>query len=559
LGSAAEEVTAPQSLQSMIQQTEIKSEALPGRPVPRSATAHPVFAPPVHAASIARLQHSIGNQAVQRVLQKKLVVNQPGDVYEKEADRMAEVVMSQASRLSPRTIAGRPQNATLQRKCSCGSACSHCEEEAQMQRKESSALSVSELVQTAPLVVHDVLRSSGSPMEAETQSFMESRFGRDFSSVRIHTDPQAAESACAVNAMAYTVGQHVVFGEGRYAPFSQRGRNLLAHELTHVVQQSSGAGSPGTIAPRVQRQNEKEEKPLESDEPMIHCLEYAQPWLKPLCLADLSIPQHFKSPAPAPGVFPPSPPVPSPSPTASKKLNFYHGTRWSIAVRIPNDVKPIGRGDFAAGFYTHYDADDSKALKRAVKWGCDVAKKLPPEPFAGVVRFGVVQADYDKLLAGGKKKKFALTRLDQKDYQQKQKEWLDFVTSYGREKDPVFNEKRKRWVHERRKSQPSLNYNIIEGPFYTPLKGTKARKPLPEEFKPYAEGQQLPQQVKWANDGIALLNSGAVEKELTPYDCKAGKPQDPRVTGTPATAPLSDQQIIEATDEAQFEMGAVTE
>jgi len=93
---------------------------------------------------------------------------------------------------------------------------------------------------TAPLLVRDVLNSPGQPLNQETRSFMEPRFGYDFSGVRVHTDEKAAESAQAVRANAYTAGQHVAFANGRYAPDSINGRQLIAHELTHVVQQSSG-------------------------------------------------------------------------------------------------------------------------------------------------------------------------------------------------------------------------------------------------------------------------------------------------------------------------------
>lgn len=214
--------------------------------------------------------------------------------------------------------------------------------------------------------------------------------------------------------------------------------------------------------------------------------------------------------------------------------------------------------DFAAGFYTHHDADDSKALGRAVKWARALANKPPAEPYAGVVRFGVPEPDYRQLFAGDQGKTFGLTRLDQKDFQQKQKEWLDFITAHGRMKDPVFNEKRKQWVHERREPQPSLQYNVIEGPFYTPIRGTKDKKPPPEDFKPFAEGQQLPQQVTFANDGIKLLNSAKVEKELKQYDAKTGTPQDPPVATPAAAGSLNDKQVNEATEEAQFDMGVIT-
>ncbi|BAM90277.1 hypothetical protein S58_42920 [Bradyrhizobium oligotrophicum S58] len=90
----------------------------------------------------------------------------------------------------------------------------------------------------APPIVHDVLGSPGAPLDAATRAEMEPRFGHSFEAVRIHTDSRAAASARAVGAQAYTVGRNVVFGSGHYAPRSSSGRRLLAHELTHVTQQS---------------------------------------------------------------------------------------------------------------------------------------------------------------------------------------------------------------------------------------------------------------------------------------------------------------------------------
>jgi Domain of unknown function (DUF4157) len=91
----------------------------------------------------------------------------------------------------------------------------------------------------APALVREVLNSPGQPLDAETRSYMEPRFGYDFSGVQVHTDDKAAESARAVSANAYTAGSHLVFGEGRYAPSTTRGRHLIAHELDHVIQQTS--------------------------------------------------------------------------------------------------------------------------------------------------------------------------------------------------------------------------------------------------------------------------------------------------------------------------------
>jgi hypothetical protein len=89
----------------------------------------------------------------------------------------------------------------------------------------------------APPIVHEVLRSSGQPLNLATRAFMEPRFGHDFSQVRVHTDSKAAESALDLNANAYTAERNIVFGAGQFLPGTQAGRQLLAHELTHVVQQ----------------------------------------------------------------------------------------------------------------------------------------------------------------------------------------------------------------------------------------------------------------------------------------------------------------------------------
>jgi hypothetical protein len=98
-----------------------------------------------------------------------------------------------------------------------------------------------------PPIVHEVLRSAGQPLDEQTRSLMEPRFGHDFSQVRVHTDGLAAESAKAVNAVAYTVENNIVFGAGRYGPRTRVGQTLLLHELTHVVQQASTPTRTGEI------------------------------------------------------------------------------------------------------------------------------------------------------------------------------------------------------------------------------------------------------------------------------------------------------------------------
>ncbi len=95
-----------------------------------------------------------------------------------------------------------------------------------------------------------------------------------------------------------------------------------------------------------------------------------------------------------------------------KRLEFYHGTRWSIAQRIPKNVKPLGRGDFAAGFYTHHDGDDTAGLIAARASVLRVAARSPAEPYAGGVVFGVWDDDYLRICGDGKSKVFDLTRTD---------------------------------------------------------------------------------------------------------------------------------------------------
>ncbi len=138
-------------------------------------------------------------------------------------------------------VASPPASFALQPKCACGGgagaltgACDDCDQK-KLQRR-----AVAPAVRDVPESVGDVLGTAGTPLERGARREMESRFGHDFGSVRIHTDAHAAESARSVGALAYTVGSHVVFGAGQYAPSTPAGRHLLAHELTHTIQQRSG-------------------------------------------------------------------------------------------------------------------------------------------------------------------------------------------------------------------------------------------------------------------------------------------------------------------------------
>jgi hypothetical protein len=160
------------------------------------------------------------------------VVNKQGDQYEQEADHISEQVM-------------RMPEPQIQRACTCGGACSECQTEQpdqEHERLQTKRIQASDTGQiAAPPIVNAVLRSPGQPLDTAARAFMESRFGHDFSQVRVHTNSQAATSAKAIRARAYTVGSNVAFADSQFSPATTKGKKLLAHELAHVVQQSNGA------------------------------------------------------------------------------------------------------------------------------------------------------------------------------------------------------------------------------------------------------------------------------------------------------------------------------
>ena len=152
-------------------------------------------------------------------LQTKLTVNEPGDIYEQEADRIADQVMATPAHPA---VSGAPPR---------------------IQRFSGQS---NGQMDAAPASVDQALASPGRPLEPALRQDMEQRFGHDFSQVRVHSGAAAEQSARDVNAHAYTVGHNIVFGAGRFAPGTHEGRRLIAHELTHVVQQK-GSPSRGII------------------------------------------------------------------------------------------------------------------------------------------------------------------------------------------------------------------------------------------------------------------------------------------------------------------------
>jgi hypothetical protein len=162
------------------------------------------------------------------ILRSKFNIGSPDDIFEKEADVAADKIINMQT---PDPINfSHVQN--LQRKCA------HCEQEEKekLQRKE-----ISEEVNLDANISNyiDKLDGNGENLPDEVRNFYEPRFGYDFNNVQIHTNAVAAKSAQSMNALAYTTGNNIVFNEGQYSPNTDSGKKLLAHELTHVVQQNN--------------------------------------------------------------------------------------------------------------------------------------------------------------------------------------------------------------------------------------------------------------------------------------------------------------------------------
>ena len=182
-----------------------KSQSFIG--VARTPTAHPPFRPSTSTFHTHRIQ---GNQSIGNVLQAKLKMSTPGDHYEQQADQIADQIMRgsniENSQLSPaKDIA---------------------------QLKHDGSENASQQPHVWPP------NDGGSPLPYSIRDFFEPKFNRDLSQVRIHTGNEASQSAESINAKAFTMGQNVVFNKGQYDPATSQGQRLLAHELTHTIQQS---------------------------------------------------------------------------------------------------------------------------------------------------------------------------------------------------------------------------------------------------------------------------------------------------------------------------------
>jgi Domain of unknown function (DUF4157)/Lysine-specific metallo-endopeptidase len=219
----------------------------------------------------------------------------------------------------------------LQRRCACGGTPGPDGECAACKAKRLRRQAVAQGPQIAPPIVHDVLRSTGRPLEPAARAQMEAHFGHDFSRVRVHTDAAAAESARAVGAAAYTVGRDVVFDAGRYSPQTQEGGRLLAHELAHTVQQASapavgGALGVASAADHAERQADDAAR-----------LAFAGAGPSPMTSTDPVVARQPAQPAPAQPPAAPAPAAPAQVPGCA--LSNCSGTQQSTITGASGDLQ----------------------------------------------------------------------------------------------------------------------------------------------------------------------------------------------------------------------------
>lgn len=207
---------------------------------------------PFTRENILLLQRTIGNRAVSGLIQAKLKVSQTGDEHEREADQVAEQVMrmpetGRREGLQRQTTEQRerPEDETVQLKAADVLSRPKLEEDDERKKRteEGPPVQAKEQAGKTPSVPSNVesqvasMRGGGEPLPDAARAFFEPRFGQDLSRVRVHQGGRAADSARALEARAYTSGHDIVFGAGEYSPETSEGKRLLAHELTHVMQQ----------------------------------------------------------------------------------------------------------------------------------------------------------------------------------------------------------------------------------------------------------------------------------------------------------------------------------
>lgn len=324
------------------QRTTTEQASKPKRRV-ESAPSTPDTSPEV------QLHRVLGNRAYGRLAQAKLTVGAPDDPYEREADRVADRVMRTAGPVG-------------QHACACGGSCTACQEGGSREDVGPEPPPVAQAISPVPPLPPDddavqpdgevpppdgpsphwedslraVRKESGQPLSPPLRAFYESRFGADFGDVRLHTGGAASQAARAIGARAFTAGSDIAFRSGAFRPETQEGRRLLAHELTHVVQQT---GSGPNTAPGAQRQPQAEAETAQ-----------AVPVASPLIVdgGDAAL-----------------------EPGQMRKAEFLEQARAEACLAADEVLARVGRSTdgcpYLGYWYTYYLGRDSRHLERALR------------------------------------------------------------------------------------------------------------------------------------------------------------------------------------------------
>jgi hypothetical protein len=188
-------------------------------------------------SSNSNIKFSFGN------IQLKLKVSNTNDPLEREADKTAEQIIGVNDDYSGSIMINENKQGSLNRKCFI------CEKEGDRVNEENTQISMegntnikqNEISNETNSQINNVISNGGQPLDIQTREFMEFKFGENFGNVKIHTNEKAAEAARAVGALAFTVGQNIVFDHKDYSTWTNEGRKLLAHELVHVVHQTQSS------------------------------------------------------------------------------------------------------------------------------------------------------------------------------------------------------------------------------------------------------------------------------------------------------------------------------
>jgi hypothetical protein len=413
----------------------------------------------------------------------------------------------------------------------------------------------------------DLSSSSGQPLDSTTRAIFETRFAHDFSRVRVHTDAKAAEAAQTASASAFTLGRHIVFNAGQYSPGSVEGRRVLAHELTHVVQQQNADINENTPL-RFGDADSSFEIEAEQNSHQITATSLTNPHSIKQLMSNVpagTVQRQFVTPHTAGGGFaglirrgqPSGGATQSPASSLSSTLHFYHGTRWSVAQNM-NRIEHRGTGDFGVAFYTHFEPNNNEAaLNRAKARGDEAASQPPTEPHIGVLEFLVPSSSFAHLL-NVRSRVFPFYNLDQPDNAVRQREWLNYITARGRTPNPQFFVDRHgvgRWRHhefpppnirpepgDNQLPPPYSAYNLAIGPFYTSVIGSRDQQPPRSAFRPRpldpAAPTQLQQQVVWAGEALNVLNS--VPRNVMQFERNTHRQVVPPIPRSMPPPPVSD-------------------